>query len=112
MQLECEKKNIADLQNQLESANEKVEKAENDHSETRKKLDDQSMEHKIAAKRQVRMIKDLKSHLKKEAKVKVLRGKIKKYNECSCGASRRNGNCCPCRCEKGTTNATRTAWRR
>ena len=49
-----------------------VEKAESDHSETKKKLDDQSMEHKIAAKRQVRMIKDLKSHLKKEAKSKTL----------------------------------------
>ena len=58
VQLECEKKNIADLQNQLKSANEKVENAENDHSETRKKLDDKSMEHKIAAKHQVRMIKD------------------------------------------------------
>ena len=49
-----------------------MEEVHNDHSETRKKLDDQSMEHKIAGKRQVRMIKDLKSHLKKEAKSKEL----------------------------------------
>ena len=110
MQLECEKKNIADLQNQLESANEKVEKAKNDHSETRK-LDDQSMEHKIAAKRQVRMIKDLKSHLKKEAKSKVLlEEKLKSTTGVLARLQEEMATAVPVVVR--TTTATRTAWRR
>ena len=56
----------------LDEARKEIEGHKEAHAEVHQKLTDQSLEHKIAGKRQVQMIKDLKSMLKRETKAREL----------------------------------------